>query len=41
MVGIGGGIPSQVRLGDVAVGIPTGPHPGVVQWDLGKAEKEG
>ncbi|KAI0200861.1 hypothetical protein F4808DRAFT_460373 [Astrocystis sublimbata] len=41
MVGIGGGIPPQVRLGDVVVGIPTGQYPGVVQWDLGKEEKGG
>ncbi|KAK6543470.1 hypothetical protein TWF694_000216 [Orbilia ellipsospora] len=37
MVGIGGGIPPQVRLGDVVVGTPSGEYPGVVQWDLGKA----
>ncbi|KAI0147300.1 hypothetical protein GGR57DRAFT_258771 [Xylariaceae sp. FL1272] len=41
MVGIGGGIPPQVRLGDVVVGIPMGQYPGVVQWDLGKEEKGG
>ncbi|KAH7141751.1 ankyrin repeat-containing protein [Dactylonectria macrodidyma] len=42
MVGIGGGIPSSgVRLGDVVVGTPDGAYPGVVQWDLGKAESEG
>ncbi|KAJ6264531.1 ankyrin repeat [Drechslerella dactyloides] len=39
MVGIGGGIPSKVRLGDVVVSRPTGQYPGVVQWDFGKAEK--
>ncbi|KAK2026335.1 purine and uridine phosphorylase [Colletotrichum zoysiae] len=37
MVGIGGGVPSKVRLGDVVVSTPTGQHPGVVQWDFGKA----
>ncbi|KAF5505439.1 hypothetical protein CGCS363_v005502 [Colletotrichum siamense] len=42
MVGIGGGIPSnKVRLGDVVVSTPTGTHPGVVQWDLGKAKEGG
>ncbi|KAH7134453.1 hypothetical protein EDB81DRAFT_870995 [Dactylonectria macrodidyma] len=39
MVGIGGGIPPKVRLGDVVVSIPVGPYPGVVQWDFGKAEE--
>ncbi|KAI1292579.1 nucleoside phosphorylase domain-containing protein [Xylaria venustula] len=41
MVGIGGGIPPKVRLGDVVVGIPMGQYPGVIQWDLGKEEKGG
>ncbi|PNS21069.1 Palmitoyltransferase akr1 [Sphaceloma murrayae] len=41
MVGIAGGIPSAVRLGDVVVGTPTNDNPGVVQWDLGRAEKAG
>ncbi|OPB40228.1 hypothetical protein A0O28_0003070 [Trichoderma guizhouense] len=41
MVGIGGGIPSRVRLGDVVVSRPSEGHPGVVQWDFGKAEQEG
>lgn len=36
MVGIGGGIPVKVRLGDIVVGTPIGPYPGVVQWDMGK-----
>ncbi|KAJ5745670.1 ankyrin repeat protein [Penicillium odoratum] len=40
MVGIGGGIPPKVRLGDVVVSTPVGQFPGVVQWDLGKT-KEG
>ncbi|CAH0038071.1 unnamed protein product [Clonostachys solani] len=39
MVGIGGGIPPKVRLGDVVVGTPNDQYPGVVQWDFGKAEK--
>ncbi|KAI0802299.1 ankyrin repeat-containing domain protein [Xylaria sp. FL0064] len=38
MGGIGGGIPSKVQLGDVVVSVPGGEHPGVVQWDLGKAQ---
>jgi nucleoside phosphorylase len=37
MVGIGGGIPPKVRLGDVVVSKPDGKFPGVVQWDFGKA----
>ncbi|KAI1455233.1 ankyrin repeat protein [Annulohypoxylon moriforme] len=41
MVGIGGGIPPNVRLGDVVVSAPVDEYPGVVQWDLGKAEKDG
>jgi len=40
MVGIGGGIPSKVRLGDVVVSTPVGEYPGVVQWDFGKAEED-
>jgi len=40
MVGIGGGVPPTVRLGDVVVSTPTGEFGGVVQWDLGKAERE-
>ncbi|KAL7912200.1 hypothetical protein GGI35DRAFT_492155 [Trichoderma velutinum] len=38
MVGIGGGIPPKVRLGDVVVGTPVDSFPGVIQWDLGKAK---
>ncbi|KAK6347332.1 hypothetical protein TWF696_007401 [Orbilia brochopaga] len=43
MVGIGGGIPNlsnnnDIRLGDVVVSIPEGRFPGVVKWDMGKAE---
>lgn len=44
MVGIGGGVPSQisdVRLGDVVVSLPDGIHGGVIQYDLGKMESEG
>ncbi|KAH6657206.1 nucleoside phosphorylase domain-containing protein [Truncatella angustata] len=41
MVGIGGGIPPKVRLGDVVVSVPTDQYPGVVQWDMGKAEQGG
>ncbi|KAF2187187.1 purine and uridine phosphorylase [Zopfia rhizophila CBS 207.26] len=40
MVGIGGGIPPKVRLGDVVVSTPVDQYPGVVQWDMGKAEKD-
>src|SRR3569833_202406 len=35
MVGIGGGIPPYVRLGDVVVSTPTDEYPGVVEWDFG------
>ncbi|KAM0457502.1 hypothetical protein ACHAO4_003303 [Trichoderma viride] len=38
MVGIGGGIPAKVRLGDVVISAPTGKYSGVVQWDMGRAE---
>ncbi|KAL3487691.1 purine and uridine phosphorylase [Aspergillus germanicus] len=41
IVGIGGGVPPKVRLGDVVVSTPVDKYPGVVQWDLGKAEKDG
>lgn len=41
MVGIGGGIPPKVRLGDVVVSTPVDQYPGVVQWDFGKTEKDG
>lgn len=41
MVGIGGGIPPKVRLGDVVVSTPIGSYPGVVQWDMGKAKAGG
>ena len=41
MVGIGGGILPKVRLGDVMVSTSVDQYPGVVQWDMGKAEKDG
>ncbi|KAF4550855.1 Ankyrin repeat-containing protein 16 [Elsinoe fawcettii] len=44
MVGIGGGAPSStvdIRLGDIAVSVPSEQHPGVVEWDRGKAERDG
>jgi nucleoside phosphorylase len=41
MVGIGGGIPPKVRLGDIVVSSPVDQFPGVVQWDMGKAEEGG
>jgi nucleoside phosphorylase len=39
LVGIGSGVPgspSNVRLGDVVISQPSGPHGGVVQYDVGK-----
>lgn len=42
MVGIGGGNPfNEVRLGDVVISAPIDQYPGVVQWDMGKAEDNG
>lgn len=41
IIGIGGGIPPKVRLGDVVVSVPVGQFPGVVQWDFGKAKQGG
>ncbi|KAK6506061.1 hypothetical protein TWF506_010985 [Arthrobotrys conoides] len=44
MVGIGGGAPTRerdIRLGDVVVGVPTGKHSGVVQYDFGKRLSDG
>ncbi|KAL7904631.1 hypothetical protein GGI35DRAFT_484383 [Trichoderma velutinum] len=41
MVGIGGGIPEKTRLGDVVISCPSGTEPGVIQWDMGKAEQGG
>ncbi|KAI9682573.1 MAG: hypothetical protein M1822_006871 [Bathelium mastoideum] len=40
MVGIGGGVPPNVRLGDIVVGTPVYNLPGVVQWDSGIIEGE-
>lgn len=40
MVGIGGGVPPKVRLGDVVVSTPVYEYPGVVQWDIGIAQDE-
>lgn len=41
MVGIGAGIPGKVKLGDVVVSTPVAEYPGVIKWDLGKAEEDG
>lgn len=41
MVGIGGGIPSNVRLGDVVISQSKNGHNAVVQWDMGKTEEGG
>jgi nucleoside phosphorylase len=41
MVGIGGGVPKSVRLGNVVVSTPTDGFGGVVQWDFGKTEQGG
>jgi nucleoside phosphorylase len=41
MVGIGGGVPPKVRLGDVVVSKPVSEFGGVVQWDLGKVDQGG
>lgn len=41
MVGIGGGVPPKVRLGDIVLSIPVYEYPGVVQWDMGIAQDEG
>ena len=41
MVGIGGGVPPNVRLGDVVVSQPIDGFGGVVQWDFGRAEAGG
>ncbi|KAL2802838.1 nucleoside phosphorylase domain-containing protein [Aspergillus granulosus] len=44
MVGIGGGVPSadnDIRLGDVIVSNPQGSFGGVIQYDYGKAVKNG
>lgn len=41
MVGIGSGIPQKVRLGDVVISAPVEDRPGVIQWDMGRAEDKG
>ncbi|KAJ5100969.1 Pfs NACHT and ankyrin domain protein [Penicillium angulare] len=41
MVGIGGGIPPKVNMGDVVVSRPVADYHGVVQWDMGKLELNG
>ena len=44
MVGIGGGVPSpsaDIRLGDIVVSKPTPASRGVVQYDYGKALRDG
>jgi nucleoside phosphorylase len=44
MIGIGGGIPSRkndIRLGDIVVSKGDGQSGGVVQYDMGKMEKDG
>ncbi|KAL4915513.1 hypothetical protein BDW62DRAFT_203572 [Aspergillus aurantiobrunneus] len=44
MVGIGGGIPREdvdIRLGDVVVSLPNASSGGVVQYDFGKALRDG
>ncbi|CAH0024927.1 unnamed protein product [Clonostachys rhizophaga] len=41
LVGIGGGVPPTVKLGDVVVSTPVDQYPGIIQWDFGKAEKDG
>ncbi|KAF3922265.1 hypothetical protein ABW20_dc0104067 [Dactylellina cionopaga] len=40
-VGIGGGVPPQVRLGDVVVGTPVETYSGIVQWDMGETTEGG
>lgn len=40
MVGIGGGVPSKVRLGEVVVSTPVYDTPGLIQWDLGIAQQD-
>jgi nucleoside phosphorylase len=41
LVGVGGGIPWKVSLGDVVVSQPIADYHGVVQWDMGKLEEGG
>lgn len=44
LVGVGGGLPSpenDIRLGDIAVSLPSGHGGGVIQYDLGRREVDG
>lgn len=41
MVGVGGEIPSKVKLGDVVIGTLVDDYQGVVQWQSGRKEKGG
>jgi len=44
MVGVGGGIPgtwNDIRLGDIVVSLPTEQGGGVIQYDMGRREKDG
>ncbi|KAE8381554.1 nucleoside phosphorylase domain-containing protein [Aspergillus bertholletiae] len=45
MVGVGADIPNlpsrDIRLGDITVSVPQDNHPGVVQYDFGKYERDG
>nr|AFT91405.1 hypothetical protein [Aspergillus rugulosus] len=44
LVGIGGGVPSRshdIRLGDIVVSTPSGPHPGVLAYDSVKMLESG
>ncbi|KAL6695616.1 WD40-repeat-containing domain protein [Trichoderma pleuroticola] len=41
LVGIGSGVPPKVSLLDVVVSIPVKQDPGLVQWAMGKAKKNG
>jgi nucleoside phosphorylase len=38
MVGIGGGVPPDVRLGDIVVGCPRNGDPGFIKWNISKEE---
>ena len=43
-IGTGGGIPHlprhDIRLGDIAIGIPGDNHPGILEYDFGKYEQD-
>lgn len=41
IVGIGGGIPPKVNMGNMVVSRPVASYYRVVQWDMGKLEKDG